>query len=113
MTNLIIHLETLSQHPPATAPLSAPAVAGCPNTDYKTNDTRLTTKGFPVSDVVIETPGLGKNAPHAGADEPGFEAMRRRVLDVTKIRRLTGWEPWVPLAEMLRQVIGYERANLS
>ena len=43
--------------------------------------------------------------PYDDAYEPGFEDMRRRVPDVTKIRRLIGWEPHVSLEETLRQVI--------
>ena len=47
--------------------------------------------------------------PYAQAYEPGFEDMQRRVPDITKIARLIGWRPTVPLDETLRQVIAYER----
>ena len=67
-----------------------------------------------MSDVVIKAAGLGKrNIPYDDAYEPGFEDMRRRVPDVTKVRRLIGWEPRVPLEETLRQVIAYEQAKLA
>ncbi len=40
----------------------------------------------------------------------GFEDMKRRVPDITKIRSLIGWYPEVNLDELLQKVIAYERA---
>jgi UDP-glucose 4-epimerase len=47
--------------------------------------------------------------PYAQAYEEGFEDMRQRVPDIGKIRRLTGWEPRIPLAETLQMVIDHYR----
>jgi UDP-glucose 4-epimerase len=38
----------------------------------------------------------------------GFEDMKRRVPDITKIRNLIGWYPEVNLDELLQRVIAYE-----
>ena len=43
--------------------------------------------------------------PYDQAYEAGFEDMHRRVPDLTKIRRLVGYEPRVSLDEILRRVI--------
>jgi UDP-glucose 4-epimerase len=40
----------------------------------------------------------------------GFEDMKRRVPDITKIRNLIGWYPEVDLDELLQMVAKYERA---
>ena len=37
----------------------------------------------------------------------GFEDMRRRVPDITKIRGYIDWEPQVQLDEIIRRVIDY------
>ena len=51
--------------------------------------------------------------PYERAYEPGFEDMRRRVPDTTKIREVTGWEPKVPLDETLRKVINGLRPTVG
>ena len=38
----------------------------------------------------------------------GFEDMKRRVPDISKIRNLIGWEPKVNLNKLLQEVIAYE-----
>jgi len=43
--------------------------------------------------------------PYERAYEEGFEDMRRRVPDLTKVRSLTGYEPQVSLEELLERVI--------
>jgi len=45
--------------------------------------------------------------PYDQAYEEGFEDMQRRVPDVSKVRRLTGYEPRVHLDEILDRVIDY------
>ena len=40
----------------------------------------------------------------------GFEDMKRRVPDISKIRNLIGWQPEVDLDGLLQKVIAYERA---
>lgn len=43
------------------------------------------------------------------AYERGFEDMRRRVPDISKIKAAIGWEPQIPLDETLRRVIAFYR----
>jgi UDP-glucose 4-epimerase len=45
-----------------------------------------------------------------GAD---FEDIRYRVPDISKLRQAIDYEPTVPLDEILRRVIDYERARLG
>jgi UDP-glucose 4-epimerase len=45
--------------------------------------------------------------PYDQAYEEGFEDMRRRVPDLTKIHALVGYEPKVHLDEILDRVIAY------
>lgn len=45
--------------------------------------------------------------PYDQAYEEGFEDMPRRVPDLTKLRRLTGYEPSVRLEQILDRVIDY------
>ncbi len=45
--------------------------------------------------------------PYEKAYEEGFEDMQRRVPDLSKLRALTGYEPRVPLDEILDRVIAY------
>jgi UDP-glucose 4-epimerase len=50
--------------------------------------------------------------PYEEAYAPGFEDMRRRVPDLTKIGQLIGYEPQYSLDETLRRVIVYERQQI-
>jgi UDP-glucose 4-epimerase len=45
--------------------------------------------------------------PYEKAYEEGFEDMRRRVPDLSKLRALTGYEPAVSLDEILDRVVDY------
>jgi UDP-glucose 4-epimerase len=45
--------------------------------------------------------------PYDQAYETGFEDMPRRVPDVGKLRKLTGYDPQVHLDEILDRVIAY------
>ena len=45
--------------------------------------------------------------PYAQAYDGGFEDMRRRVPDIQKIQRATGWAPKIPLAQTLDEIIAY------
>ena len=49
--------------------------------------------------------------PYEQAHTAGFEDMRRRVPDTTKINRLIGWKPTIPLDETLDQIITYYRTE--
>ncbi len=45
--------------------------------------------------------------PYDQAYAPGFEDMRRRVPETTRVRNLLGWEPRVPLDEILARVASF------
>jgi len=45
------------------------------------------------------------HVPYDEAYAPGFEDMQRRVPDIGKIRRVTGWQPQITLEQTLAQVI--------
>lgn len=47
--------------------------------------------------------------PYDQAYGPGFEDMKRRVPDTTRILELTGWQPQYSLDQTLQQVIDFER----
>ncbi|MCD6518850.1 MAG: GDP-mannose 4,6-dehydratase [Anaerolineae bacterium] len=49
--------------------------------------------------------------PYEKAYEEGFEDMRRRVPDITKIKKLIGWEPQINLDGILERVIAYFRQS--
>ena len=48
-----------------------------------------------------------------GERAAGYEDMRRRVPDTSKLYRYTGFRPQTLLDETLRQVIGWQRAEIS
>ena len=48
-----------------------------------------------------------EHIPYDKAYAPGFEDMLRRVPDIHKIRRFTGWEPQKPLDEIIRDVAAH------
>ncbi len=47
------------------------------------------------------------------AYEEGFEDMRQRLPDISKIQRLIGYKPSLDLPGMLERIIGYERQKLG
>ena len=49
--------------------------------------------------------------PYDEAYGPGFEDMERRVPDLTKVRKLTGWQPKTTLDEILAEAITEARAE--
>jgi UDP-glucose 4-epimerase len=49
--------------------------------------------------------------PYEEAYEVGFEDMRRRVPDVSKIKRVIGWEPATSLETTIDQIIAYFQAH--
>ena len=51
--------------------------------------------------------------PYSDAYAPGFEDMRRRVPDTTKLYKTVGWRPQHTLTEILDDVIAFERQRLS
>jgi UDP-glucose 4-epimerase len=50
--------------------------------------------------------------PYNEAYAPGFEDMRRRVPDTTKVHGAIGWTPKHNLIQILDDVIDYERLRL-
>lgn len=50
--------------------------------------------------------------PYAEAYEEGFEDMRRRVPDISKIQSLLGWRPEISLEETLQRVIDFHRPGM-
>ena len=48
-----------------------------------------------------------------GARAAGFEDMRRRVPNPSKLERYTGFRPSIPLEETLREVIAYQRSSVD
>jgi len=57
------------------------------------------------SDIVL--------VPYSEAYAEGFEDLQRRVPDVTKLERLTGFRPETPLAEIVDDVVADQRARLT
>jgi UDP-glucose 4-epimerase len=47
--------------------------------------------------------------PYEKAYEAGFEDMRRRVPDNSKINRVIGWQPTTPLDDTIDQILQYQR----
>ncbi len=54
-----------------------------------------------------------KYVPYSDAYAPGFEDMRRRVPDTTKLRTAVGWAPQHTLEQILDDVIAFERTRLT
>jgi len=51
--------------------------------------------------------------PYDQAYEEGFEDMRRRIPDLSKIRRLVGYEPAVDLPKLLAEIVEYYRPRVQ
>ena len=49
--------------------------------------------------------------PYHQAYDGGFEDMRQRIPDIKKIRRVTGWQPEIPLPKTLDEIIKFFRAH--
>ncbi len=50
--------------------------------------------------------------PYAEAYAAGFEDMQRRVPDVSKLERTTGFRPRTPLSDIVRDVVEDQRSRL-
>jgi UDP-glucose 4-epimerase len=64
-----------------------------------------------LAELVIEltgSPSALRYISYTEAYEPGFEDMERRLPDIGKIQRLTGWTPTRSLESIIRDVIAYE-----
>ena len=67
-----------------------------------------------LAERVIALTGCASTIQYVPYDEayaPGFEDMRRRVPDLSKLHRLIGYAPRCSLDHILGRVIEYERAN--
>jgi UDP-glucose 4-epimerase len=53
-----------------------------------------------------------KYVPYEEAYAPGFEDMRRRVPDISKVNKLIGYQPSLSLDDTIRRVISYERDQI-
>jgi len=51
--------------------------------------------------------------PFEEAYESGFEDMRRRMPDITKLRRLIGYRPTLGLPAMLEAIVAYQRTEVG
>jgi UDP-glucose 4-epimerase len=64
-----------------------------------------------LADLVIDMTGSSSEiryVPYNEAYEPGFEDMERRLPDISKIKRVTGWQPEHSLLDIVRDVIKHE-----
>jgi UDP-glucose 4-epimerase len=51
--------------------------------------------------------------PYSEAYAAGFEDMHRRVPDVAKLERTTGFRPGIPLSEIIRDVVEDQRTRMQ
>ena len=73
---------------------------------------------YAVGDVTIVITKSGSTSeivlvPYDEAYETGFEDMRRRVPDISKIKRVIDWEPTTPLDETIDQIVAYQKVWLK
>jgi UDP-glucose 4-epimerase len=64
-----------------------------------------------LAELVIKLTGSSSGirmVPYSEAYEPGFEDMERRLPDIGKITRVTGWVPTKSLEDIIRDVLQYE-----
>ncbi|NQU74765.1 MAG: GDP-mannose 4,6-dehydratase [Planctomycetes bacterium] len=69
-----------------------------------------------LADLVLEMTGSGSSKQHLTYEQAygrPFDDMMQRTPDLTKIRRLIGYEPKVTLRETLQKVIDYEKKRLG
>jgi UDP-glucose 4-epimerase len=77
------------------------------------NTEEITIAGL--AELVIKLTGSDSEiqyVPYEKAYAPGFEDMRRRVPDLTKINKLIGYEPRCSLKDTLRRVIDFEKSRI-
>jgi len=65
--------------------------------------------------IVEETDSTSSivSVPYDVAYEEGFEDMERRIPDIARISRVTGWTPHLNLERIIGDVIAFERARLD
>lgn len=65
-----------------------------------------------LAERIIELTGSGSGIRHIPYDQaynPGFEDMRRRVPDITKIGSLTGWRPARSLERIIEEMVEFDQ----
>jgi UDP-glucose 4-epimerase len=63
---------------------------------------------------VIEVTGSKSKielVPYEKAYGPGFEDMQRRVPDISKIKKMLGWEPKIGLEQIIKDIAAYNSAG--
>jgi UDP-glucose 4-epimerase len=78
------------------------------------NTEEITISGL--AERVIALTGSASTIQYVAYDEayaPGFEDMQRRVPNLEKITRLTGYKPRHSLDDILQRVIAYEKDRLD
>ena len=63
---------------------------------------------------VIEVTGSKSKielVPYEKAYGPGFEDMQRRVPDISKIKKMLGWEPKIGLEQIIKDITAYNSAG--
>jgi UDP-glucose 4-epimerase len=61
--------------------------------------------------VRVVDPGLAiEHQPYARAYAPGFEDIRCRVPDLTRVREAVGYHPRHDLEEVVREVVAWRRS---
>jgi UDP-glucose 4-epimerase len=74
------------------------------------SDEAVSIRGLAERVVRLVDPGLViEHIPYAEAYAPGFEDIRSRVPDLTRIRQTIGYEPRYKLDDILEEVIGWKR----
>jgi UDP-glucose 4-epimerase len=69
-----------------------------------------------LADIVLAMTGSASSLvriPYDEAYEEGFEDMRRRLPDTARVRALTGWHATRTIADIVADVIEYERARVA
>ncbi|MFN8574386.1 MAG: GDP-mannose 4,6-dehydratase [Gemmatimonadaceae bacterium] len=69
-----------------------------------------------LAELVREAAGSSSHiqlVPYSEAYAAGFEDMMRRVPDVTKLERVTGFRPRTPLSQIIADVVADQRARIN
>ena len=77
-----------------------------------TEETTIRTLAEQVRDAA-ESSSTIVTVPYSEAYAAGFEDMQRRVPDVSKLERTTGFRPRTPLSEIIRDVVEDQRRQLQ
>ena len=64
-----------------------------------------TSIGVPEGPEPADHPGRIQFVPYDTAYESGFEDMRRRVPDISKVKATLGWEPLVSLEDTIQSIV--------